>query len=117
MDQLGRRLGVLSVPTTPAGYRSLVSWAAGFGPLRSVGIEGTGSYGAGLALHLKAKGIEVLEAERPKRRHLRRRGKSAPIDVELAARAVLSGEAARKPKSGDGKVERPTRSERPDARP
>jgi transposase len=105
LDQLGRHLGVLTVPTTSAGYRALVSWAAGFGPLKSAGIEGSGSYGAGLARHLKAKGLEVLEVERPKRRHLRRRGKSDPIDAELAARAVLSGEAAGKPKSGDGKVE------------
>ena len=105
LDQLGRRLGVLTVPTTSDGYRALLSWAAGFGPLRSAGIEGTGSYGAGLTRYLKAKGIEVLEVERPKRRHLRRRGKSDPIDAEAAARAVLSGEAAGKPKSGNGKVE------------
>jgi transposase len=70
LDQLGRRLGDLTVPTTPDGYRTLVCWAVGFGSLRSVGIEGIGSYGAGLARHLKAKGIEVLEVERPKRRHL-----------------------------------------------
>jgi transposase len=105
LDQLGRRLGDLTVPTTPEGYRTLVSWAVGFGSLRSAGIEGTGSYGAGLARHLKTKGIEVLEVERPKRRHLRRRGKSDPIDAEAAARAVLSGETAGQPKSGDGKVE------------
>jgi transposase len=105
LDQLGRHLGDLIVPTTPDGYRTLVCWAVGFGSLRSVGIEGTGSYGAGLARHLKTKGIEVLEVERPKRRHLRRRGKSDPIDAEAAARAVLSGESAGQPKSGDGKVE------------
>jgi transposase len=105
LDQLGRRLGDLTVPTTPDGYRTLVSWAVGFGSLRSVGIEGTGRYGAGLARHLKTKGVEVLEVERPKRRHLRRGGKSDPIDAEAAARAVLSGESAGQPKSGDGKVE------------
>jgi transposase len=108
LDQLGRRLGTLTVPTTTSGYRALVSWAGGFGSLRSAGIEGTGSYGAGLARQLKARGIEVLEVERPKRRHLRRSGrsgKSDPIDAEAAARAVLSGEAAGKPKSGDGEVE------------
>jgi transposase len=46
-----------------------------------------------------------MEVERPKRRHLRRNGKSDPIDAEAAARAVLSGEAVGEPKSGDGKVE------------
>jgi transposase len=37
--------------------------------------------------------------------HLRRKGKSDPIDAEAAARAVLSGEAAGEPRSGDGRVE------------
>ena len=41
----------------------------------------------------------------PKRRHLRRKGKSDPIDAEAAARAVLAGEAIGEPKSGDGQVE------------
>jgi transposase len=74
--------------------------------VKCAGVEGTGSYGAGLARHLKAAGIAaVVEVERPKRRHLRRRGKSDPIDAEGAARAVLAGEAAGVPRSGDGRVE------------
>jgi transposase len=105
LDQLGRRLGELKVPTTVKGYGELVRWAEGFGPVECAGVEGTGSYGAGLARYLKAAGIAVVEVERPKRRHLRRRGKSDPIDAERAARAVLAGEAAGVPKSGDGRVE------------
>ena len=100
LDQLGRRLGKVNVPTTPEGYERLLRWAEGFGPVRCVGIEGTGSYGAGLARHLKAAGIAVAEVERPKRRHLRHRGKSDPIDAEEAARTVLAGRAAGEPKSG-----------------
>ena len=73
--------------------------------MRCAGVEGTGSYGAGLARHLKAAGIAVMEVERPKRRHLHRRGNSDPIDAERAARTVLSGEAAGVPRSGDGCVE------------
>jgi hypothetical protein len=46
-----------------------------------------------------------MEVERPKRRHLSRRGKSDTIDAERAARAVLAGEAAGVPKSADGRVE------------
>jgi hypothetical protein len=46
-----------------------------------------------------------MEVERPKRRHLRRKGKSDPIDAEAAARTVLAGEAVGEPKSGDGNVE------------
>jgi hypothetical protein len=34
LDHLGRRLGESKVPTTARGYRSLVSWAQGFGPVR-----------------------------------------------------------------------------------
>ena len=108
MDHLGRRLGESSVPTTAKGYEKLLCWAESFGPVRCAGVEGTSSYGAGLARHLRARGIEVLEVERPKhrRRSLRRNlQKSDPSDAEAAARAVLAGEASGVPKSGDGPVE------------
>jgi hypothetical protein len=49
------------VPTTAKGYKRLLCWVEGFGLVRCAGIEGTSSYGAGLARHLKAQGIEVLE--------------------------------------------------------
>jgi transposase len=105
LDQLGRRLGELTVPTTTRGYERLLRWAEGFGPVGCAGIEGTSSYGAGLARHLKSAGISVMEVERPKRRHRRRNSKSDPIDAEVAARTVLAGEVVGEPKSGDGKVE------------
>jgi transposase len=108
LDHLGRRLGESSVPTTPKGYERLLRWAAGFGPLRCAGVEGTSSYGAGLTRHLRARGIEVLEVERPKhRRRSSRRNlqKSDPSDAERAARAVLAQEASGVPKSADGCVE------------
>ena len=108
IDHLGRRLGELSVPTTAKGYEELLRWAEGFGPVGCAGVEGTSSYGAGLTRHLRARGIEVLEVERPehRRRNSRRNlRKSDPSDAEAAARAVLAGEAAGLPKSGDGRVE------------
>ncbi len=105
VDHLGRRLGESSVPTTVKGYERLLRWAEDFGPVRCAGVEGTSSYGAGLVRHLRAAGISVVEVERPKRRHLRRNGKSDPIDAEAAARAVLAGEAVGEPKSADGRVE------------
>jgi transposase len=105
LDGLGRRLGELAVPTTKKGYESLVSWAEGFAPVGRAGVEGTSSYGAGLARHLKSVGIAVFEIERPKRCHLRRKGKSDSRDAEAAARAVLAGESAGEPKSADGRVE------------
>ena len=108
LDQLGRRLGVATLATTEKGYEQLLWWAEEFGPVRCAGVEGTSSYGAGVARHLKSRGIEVLEVERPKRRQRstsRRNGKSDHTDAEGAARIVLAGEAAGVPKSGDGEVE------------
>jgi transposase len=105
LDHLGRRLKTFSVPTTKKGYEDLLTWAEGFGAVRCAGVEGTSSYGAGLARYLRAVGIKVMEIERPKRRHRRRNGKSDTRDAEAAARAVLAGETAGEPKSGDGRVE------------
>jgi transposase len=102
VDHLGRRLGELRVPATAKGYDRLLGWAEAFGPVRCAGVEGTSSYGAGIARHLRTHGIEVLEVERPKhqRRSSRRnRQKSDPSDAEAAARVVLAGEASGVPKS------------------
>jgi transposase len=106
VDQVGRRLGELTIPSTTRGYERLLRWAEGFGPVGCAGIEGTSSYGAGLSRHLKAAGVSVVEIERPKRRHLRRKGKSDPLDAQAAARAVLAGEAIGEPNSGDGQLGR-----------
>ena len=81
LNQLGRRLGELTVPTTTKGYEKLLRWAEGFGPVCCAGVEGTGSYGAGLARRLKAAGISVMEVERPKRPHLRRNGKGRTLSM------------------------------------
>src|SRR5215204_4327950 len=108
LDQFGRRLGTRSVPTTPAGFAALLAWARGFGAIERIGIEGTGSYGAGLTRWLRARGLTVIEVERPHRHDRqarRRRGKSDPIDAEAAARAVQAGTVIGQPKAGDGQVE------------
>ncbi len=105
IDELGRILGHRQFPTTVAGYRDLLTWVSQFGPVRSIGVEGTGSYGVGLARYLRTQGVQVVEVFRPNRRMRRQRGKSDPIDAEAAARAVLSGEAVAEPKTRDGQVE------------
>src|SRR5438067_2854660 len=108
LDQFGRRLGTRSVPTTPAGFAALLAWAGDFGVIERIGIEGTGSYGAGLTRWLRARGVAVIEVERPHRpdrRARRRRGKSDPLDAEAAARAVQAGTVIGQPKAGDGHVE------------
>jgi transposase len=84
LDQLGRHLGTQAVPATAAGHAALLAWARRFGEVDRVGIEGTGSYGAGLSRWLRARGVAVVEVERPKRPARRGRGKSDPVDAEAA---------------------------------
>jgi transposase len=105
VDPVGGLLGVESFPTTPTGYHDLSSWLSSFGPVERVGVEGTGTYGAGLARHLSASGIVVVEVDRPNRQARRRNGKSDELDAIEAARAALSGRATGAAKSATGNVE------------
>jgi hypothetical protein len=105
LDPIGGLLGVREFPATAAGYASLLSWMSGFGTLAVAGVEGTGSYGAGLARHLAAAGVRVVEVDRPDRQDRARQGKSDPLDAVSAARAALSGRASGAPRGRDGAVE------------
>jgi transposase len=104
-DEVGRKLADAEFSADTEGYQALLVWLCGFGKLLGVGVEGTGSYGAGLARYLASHGVRVLEVNRPDRSQRRRRGKSDPLDAEAAARAVLAGEATAIPKAGTGGVE------------
>lgn len=106
LDELGQLLGELVIEASATGYRELEGWAAGLaagGRQQCFGIEGTGSYGAGLREHLQSAGRSVVEVERPRRRD-RRAGKSDRIDALAAARRVLAGEGLATPKSGGARV-------------
>jgi transposase len=105
IDGAGRPLGDAEFAATAAGYAALLAWLAAFGRLVQVGVEGTGTYGAGLARHLTTQSIEVIEVDRPDRKTRRRQGKSDPIDAIAAARAVLAGTATGAPKTRTGPVE------------
>jgi transposase len=105
LDPIGGLLAVAEFPATSGGHRRLLGWLAGFGPVTRVGVEGTGSYGAGLARYLRAAGVEVVEVDRPNRQARRRAGKSDPLDAIEAARAALSGRARGAAKTRDGNVE------------
>jgi len=105
LDPIGGLLGVAEFPAVPAGYARLLGWLGGFGTVCLVGVEGTGSYGAGLARHLAAAGIRVVEVDRSDRQDRRRQGKSDPLDAVSAARAAQSGRARGAPKGRDGSVE------------
>ncbi len=105
IDERGRLLGTAQFPASSTGYGELLSWLRQHGPLRSVGVEGTGAYGAGLARHLHTHDIDVFEVPRPDRRLRRQHGKSDPLDAVAAARAVLAGTATVVPKLGTGPIE------------
>ena len=104
-DGLGRDLGHLEVPTTARGYAALLAWAQSYGEVAAFGVEGTSSYGIGLSRYLQSQGQLVLEVIRPGRQDRRFRGKSDPIDAEVAAAAVLSGKARNLPRASAEKVE------------
>ncbi|MFI1360525.1 MULTISPECIES: IS110 family transposase [unclassified Streptomyces] len=104
VSPLGEVLGTESFPATATGYRRLLVWARRLGVVRRAGVEGTGTFGAGLSRYLLAQRVEVFEVNRPDRSARRLLGKSDPLDAQAAARAVLSGRARARAKTGDGPV-------------
>lgn len=105
IDALGRRLDDIQVPATPAGYRTAVTFLQSQVGLVAVGIECTGSYGAGMTRAARNSGLEVVEVNQPNRFDRRLRGKTDTFDAYSAAEAVLSGRATAAPKGGDALVE------------
>lgn len=106
LDGLGGRLSDLAIAANPNGYAELLAWAEELGVVAAFGVEGTGSYGIGLARFLRRHGQRVVEVSRPPRKGERRlSGKSDTIDAEHAAREALSGNATATPKLADGIVE------------
>jgi transposase len=101
----GVHLATTTVPASSKGYGALEAWAKSMGAIQAFGIEGTGSYGAGLSRFLRERGHTVVEVNRPNRQLRYQQGKSDAVDAESAARAVLAGQAVGQPKSGTGAVE------------
>ena len=105
IDTRGIRLGDQSFVADSGGYRALITWADTHGRIKAFGIEGTGSYGAGLPRAVRRAGHRVVEVNRGDRHTRRAVGKSDTVDAESAARSVLAGQATATPKTGDGVVE------------
>jgi transposase len=105
IDRLGTRLASCSVSADRAGYAQLVTWAQALGAIDAFGIEGTGSYGVGLASYVRRHALRVVEVSHCDRRKRRSHGKSDTLDAETAARSVLAGLATAIPKSADGAAE------------
>ena len=105
IDTQGARLAALSIPANSKGYLELERWSRSLGDVEAFGIEGTGSYGAGLSRLLLGQGHKVVEVCRPNRQLRYQHGKSDSLDAEGAARSVLSGQAAARPKAQTGSAE------------
>jgi len=105
VDANGGILGVESFPADESGFEALLGWLASYGEIQVVGVEGTGSWGVGLARFLHGQEILVVEVDRQNRQNRRRVGKSDSTDAVAAARAALSGSASVVPKTRNGPVE------------
>ena len=95
----GAPIAQCSIPNSSSGFTELVGWIAEHapGPRVVVAVEGTRSYGAGLARALEAAGLTVIECEQPTRAARRGKGKSDAIDAHLAVLFALQLDADRLP--------------------
>ena len=105
VDKDGHVLSTKQFPTTRHGYLSLIAWMRGFGNLERVGVECTGSYGAGLARYFAKQGIPVFEVTHPDKGLRRAKGKDDETDAIAAALAVYSGNRVHIAKDRSGAVE------------
>src|SRR5579872_6292988 len=100
-----RVLGTRSFATTRQGSRQMLTWMRSYGEVQRIGIESTGSYGAGLLRFMQQAGITVLEVTTPDKQDRRRRGKNDDLDAQNAAHAAFAGQRTVTPRSRDGMIE------------
>jgi len=95
----GSPIATTTISNDTTGYAQLLAWILDHapGPRLAVAIEGTRSYGIGLARAATAAGLTVLECEQPTRKARRGRGKSDPIDAHLAVLTALRLDVDRLP--------------------
>ncbi|MEV8252324.1 IS110 family transposase [Microbacterium sp. NPDC076768] len=105
LDQVGRPVADREFRADGRGYAQIIAFLREHGDVARVGVEGTGSYGAGLSRALSVAGVSVIEVARQDRQARRKRGKSDPLDAHQAAVSVLAGTDTAIPKTGDGAVE------------
>jgi transposase len=105
VDEHDHILGSQCFATTRHGFKQMLFWMRSFGQLRRVGVEATGTYGAGLLRYLQAAGVEVLEVTTPDKGDRRKRGKNDDLDAQNAAHAAFAGKRTVTPKSRDGMIE------------
>jgi transposase len=98
-DAAGKPLTMMRIGNDSTGFAQLLAaiTKAAPGPRVAVSIEGSRSYGIGLARALAAAGLLVIECEQPSRKQRRGKGKSDPIDAHLAVLAALRLDAGQLP--------------------
>ena len=101
----GTVLGTESFSTTRAGYRAMLRWFRSHGELLRVGVESTGTYGAGITRHLALSGIPVLEGTGPDPASRRAKGKDDALDAISAAEAARTRRRVQVAKDRSGSVE------------
>src|ERR1700756_4971714 len=105
VDEQDRVIGTRSFATTRQGYRQMLAWMRAFGDLQRIGVESTGSYGAGLLRFMQQAKVTVLEVTTPDKQDRRRRGKNDDLDAQNAAHADFAGQRTVTPRSRDGMIE------------
>ena len=105
VDEHDHVLGTECFASTRQGYRQMLAWMRSFGEVIRVGVECTGTYGAGLLRFLQKSGVTVLEVTTPDKTDRRKRGKDDVIDAQNAAHAAFAGTRTVTPKSRDGMIE------------
>jgi transposase len=105
VDHRDRILGTRSFASTRQGYRQMLIWMRAFGELQRIGIESSGSYGAGLLRFMQQANVTVLEVTAPDKQDRRKRGKNDDMDAQNAAHAAFSGRRTVTPRSRDGMIE------------
>ena len=105
VDEQDRVIETRCFATTRQGYRQMLAWMRSFGELQRIGIESSGSYGAGLLRFMQQAGIAVLEVTTPDKQDRRRRGKNDDLDAQNAAHAAFAGQRTVTPRSRDGMIE------------
>jgi transposase len=105
VDEHNYILGSQCFATTRHGYKQMLAWMRSFGQLQRIGVEATGTYGAGLLRYMQNAGVEVLEVTAPDKHDRRKRGKNDDLDAQNAAHAAFTGKRIVTPKNRDGMVE------------
>src|SRR5271154_1698445 len=105
VDEQDRVIGTRCFATTRQGYRQMLAWMRAFGDLQRIGVESTGSYGAGLLRFMQQAKVTVLEVTTPDKQDRRKRGKNDDLDAQNAAHAAFAGKRTVTPKSRNGMIE------------